>query len=553
MSERILVCVAWPYANGPLHVGHMAGCYLPADIFARYHRMKGNEVLMVSGSDQHGTPVTIKAEAEGITPHQVVDKYHQEFLDTWQRFGITFDLFTTTGTANHAQTSQDFFLKLLEKDYIYKDTVSQAFCEKCQRFLPDRYVEGTCPNCKSPNARGDQCEVCGKPLNAPELIGAHCRICGSAPVYRDSEHFFLKLTAFNEPLLNWIREQNSWRLNVTNFTTRYLEDGLRDRAITRDIEWGIPVPVKGYEQKRLYVWFEAVIGYLSATKEWAASTGDPEKWRDFWQKDCHSYYFIGKDNIAFHTIIWPAMLMGYGGLNLPFDVPANEFLSIEGKKVSTSRNWAVWMPDYLDNYAPDPLRYLLSANMPENNDMDFSWREYVRRNNDELVATYGNLAHRVLTLTYRNFDGKVPAPVNLDETDRLMAASCKEVFEEVDDSLYRCQFKQALNKAMALAHEANRYLDGKAPWKTIKTDRQAAANSLYTAIGAISALKTMLYPFLPFSSQKLYEYLGFEGKIENSKWEVCIPEPGQKLVEPKALFTKLDDEIIEKETQKLGH
>jgi len=553
MSERILVCVAWPYANGSVHVGQIAGCFLPADIFARFHRMKGNEVLMVSGSDQHGTPVTIKAEAEGITPHQVVDKYHQEFLDTWQRFGITFDLFTNTSTANHAQVAQDFFLKLLEKDYIYKDTVSQAFCEKCQRFLPDRYVEGTCPYCKSPYARGDQCEACGKPLNAPELIGARCRICGTAPVYRDSEHFFLKLTAFNEALLNWVKEQNSWRLNVTNFTTRYLEDGLRDRAITRDIEWGIPVPVKGYEQKRLYVWFEAVIGYLSATKEWAATTGDPEKWRDFWQKDCHSYYFMGKDNIAFHTIIWPAMLMGYGGLNLPFDVPANEFMTIEGKKISTSRNWAVWMPDYLDNYAPDPLRYLLSANMPETNDTDFSWREYVRRNNDELVATYGNLAHRVLTLTYRNFEGKIPVPVNLDETDRLMAASCKEVFEEVDDSLYRCQFKQALNKAMALAHEANRYLDGKAPWKAIKTDRQAAANSLYTAIGAISALKTMLYPFLPFSSQKLHEYLGFEGKIENSKWEVCIPEPGQKLVEPKALFTKLDDEIIEKETRKLGH
>jgi methionyl-tRNA synthetase len=553
MSERILVCVAWPYANGPLHVGHMAGCYLPADIFARYHRMKGNEVLMVSGSDQHGTPVTIKAEAEGITPWQVVDKYHQGFLDTWQRFGITFDLFTTTGTANHAQVAQDFFLKLLEKDYIYKDTVSQAFCEKCQRFLPDRYVEGTCPNCKSPNARGDQCEACGKPLNAPELIGAHCRICGTAPIYRDSEHFFLKLTAFNEPLLNWIKEQALWRLNVTNFTTRYLEDGLRDRAITRDIEWGIPVPVKGYEQKRLYVWFEAVIGYLSATKEWAKSTGDEEKWRDFWQKDCRSYYFIGKDNIAFHTIIWPAMLMGYGGLNLPFDVPANEFLSIEGKKVSTSRNWAVWMPDYLDKYAPDPLRYLLSANMPENNDMDFSWREYVRRNNDELVATYGNLVHRVLTLTYRNYDGKVPSPANPDETDRLLAASCEEVFKEVDNCLSRCQFKQALSRAMALAHEANRYLDGKAPWKTIKTDRQAAANTLYTAIGVISALKTMLYPFLPFSSQKLHEYLGFEGKIENSKWEVCIPKPEQKLVEPQALFTKLDDGMIETETQKLGH
>ena len=361
MSERILVCVAWPYANGSVHVGQMAGCFLPADIFARYHRIKGNEVLMVSGSDQHGTPVTIKAEVEGKTPNQIVDFYHKEFLDTWRRFGISFDLFTNTGTANHAKVAQDVFLKLLEKGYIYKDTVSQAFCEKCQRFLPDRYVEGTCPFCKSPNARGDQCEACGKPLNPQELIGGRCRLCGTAPVYRDSEHFFLKLTAFNEPLLKWIRQQSHWRLNVMNFTSRYLEEGLKDRAITRDIEWGVPVPVKGYEHKRLYVWFEAVIGYLSATKEWTKSIGDEEKWRDFWQKECRSYYFIGKDNIAFHTIIWPAMLMGYGGLNLPFDVPANEFLTIEGKKVSTSRNWAVWMPDYLDNYAPDPLRYLLSA------------------------------------------------------------------------------------------------------------------------------------------------------------------------------------------------
>jgi methionyl-tRNA synthetase len=553
MSERILVCVAWPYANGSVHVGQMAGCFLPADIFARYHRMKGNEVLMVSGSDQHGTPVTIKAEAEGKTPKQVVDFYHKEFLDTWRRFGISFDLFTNTSTANHAQVAQDVFLKLLEKGYIYKDTVSQAYCEKCQRFLPDRYVEGTCPYCKSPNARGDQCEACGKPLNAPELIDGHCRLCGTPPVYRDSEHFFLKLTAFNEPLLSWIKQQSHWRPNVMNFTTRYLEDGLKDRAITRDIEWGVPVPVKGYEHKRLYVWFEAVIGYLSATKEWTKSIGDEEKWREFWQKECRSYYFIGKDNIAFHSIIWPAMLMGYGGLNLPFDVPANEFLTIEGKKVSTSRNWAVWMPDYLNNYAPDPLRYLLSANMPETSDTDFSWREYVRRNNDELVATYGNLAHRVLTLTYRNFDGKVPSPDGLDDTDRQLNAFCDEVFKDVDNFLSRCDFKQALTKAMALAHEANRYLDGKAPWKAIKQNRQAAANSLYTTIRAISALKTMLYPFLPFSSQKLHEYLGFEGKIESSDWGICAPKPGQKLLEPQALFTKLDEEMIEEETQKLGH
>jgi methionyl-tRNA synthetase len=312
-------------------------------------------------------------------------------------------------------------------------------------------------------------------------------------------------------------------------------------------------PVNGDEHTRLYVWFEAVIGYLSATKEWTKSIGDEEKWREFWQKDCRSYYFIGKDNIAFHTIIWPAMLMGYGGLNLPFDVPANEFLTIEGKKVSTSRNWAVWMPDYLDNYAPDPLRYLLSANMPETNDTDFSWREYVRRNNDELVATYGNLAQRVLTLTYRNFDGKVPSPDGLDDADRVLNALCDEVFKEVDNFLGLCEFRQALGRAMFLAHEANKYLDGKAPWKAIKQDRQAAANSLYTVIRTISALKTLFYPFLPFSSQKLHEYLGFNGKIEDSSWEICAPEPGQKLLEPKVLFTKLDDDIVEKETLKLGH
>jgi len=552
MSEKVLICVAWPYANGSIHVGQIAGAYLPADIFARYNRLKGNEVVMVSGSDQHGTPITIKAEQEGKKPEDIAAFYHQQFLDTWDKLGISFDLFTTTSTDNHTEVAQDIFLTLLNKGYAYKNTVSQAYCPNCKRFLPDRYIEGTCPFCHSAGARGDQCEQCGKPLNSNELIEPQCRICGTTPVFKDSEHYFFRLTVFRDALLDWVKKQTHWRQNVLNFTTRYLEDGLIDRAITRDIDWGVPVPVEGYEDKRLYVWFEAVIGYLSATKEWAKSTGDSEKWRSFWQGDGKSYYFIGKDNIPFHTIIWPAMLMGYGDLNLPSDVPSNEFLTIEGKKVSTSRNWAVWLPDYLANYDPDSLRYLLSINMPETGDTDFSWREYLRRNNDELVATYGNLAHRVLTLTYRNFDGCVPAAENPDDASQQLEALSRETIFEVGELLSRCNFKQALKHAMALAHETNRYLDEKAPWKAIKVDRQYAANSLNTALNVISYLKTMLYPFLPFSSQKLHEYLGFQGSVGDSGWQLTAPEPGQKLVKPNPLFTKLDEDLIEKETLKLG-
>jgi methionyl-tRNA synthetase len=553
MSERILVCVAWPYANGFAHVGHIAGSYLPADIFARYHRAKGNEVLMVSGSDEHGTPVTIKAEQEGKTPAQVADYYHRAFLEAWRGLGISFDFYTRTETANHTQVTQDFFLNLYNKGYLYTDSVLQAYCPKCQRFLPDRYVEGTCPLCKTPGARGDQCDACGKPLDAKDLIQPHCRICGTTPEFKTSEHFFLKLTAFNDRLLEWIKKKTDWRQNVLNFTTRYLEDGLRDRAITRDIEWGIPVPIKGYEQKRIYVWFDAVIGYLSATKEWAKVTGDPEKWRSFWQGETKSYYFIGKDNIPFHTIIWPAMLMGYGGLNLPTNVPANEFLTVENQKGSKSHNWAVWIPEYLKSYAPDPLRYILSANMPETNDSDFSWREFVRRNNDELVATYGNLVHRVLTFTYKNYEGKIPVAEITDKESQQLMADANKTFQEVDGLLANCNFKMALKRTMDLAHETNRYLDEKAPWKAIKIDRQAAAASLFAAINVIAILKTMFYPYLPFSSQKLHEYLGFDGNVEAARWEVSLPKPGQTLRQPQALFTKYDDEIIEIETQKLGH
>jgi len=510
MSEKIYIGVAWPYADGPLHLGHIAGAYLPPDIFARYHRTKGDEVLMVSGSDQHGTPITIKAEQEGKKPGEIAAEYHQQFLDSWRRLGISFDLFTSTGTANHTEVSQDIFLTLYNKGHIYKSVMLQPLCPRCRRFLPDRYVEGTCPYCGSPGARGDQCDDCGKPLSPVELVQPRCRLCGTAPEFKDSEHFFLKLSAFRDRLLDWVSQQTHWRQNVLNFTVRYLEDGLKDRAITRDISWGIPVPLPGFEGKCLYVWFEAVIGYLSAAKEWARSRGDEERWRSFWQGEVKGYYFVGKDNIPFHTIIWPAMLMGYGDLNLPYDVPANEFLTIEGRRLSTSRNWAVWLPDYLSRFDPDPLRYLLSINMPETGDTNFSWREFVRRNNDELVATYGNLVHRVLSFVYRNFDGRVPEPDELDGRSLALLAKAGETLSTMDGLLYRCHFKEAIRSAMSLAQETNRYLEEKSPWKVIKRDRPAAATALYVAISVISCLRTALYPFLPFSSIRLHELLGFK-------------------------------------------
>jgi len=552
LTETIFIGVAWPYANGSLHLGHIAGAYLPADIFARYHRLKGNKVLMVSGSDQHGTPITLRAEQEKKSPKEIVARYHKEFLDCWQRLGISWDLFTTTSTPNHTQTTHDIFLKLLDEGYIYKDAMPQAYCPQCQRFLPDRYVEGTCPYCHFPQARGDQCDECGRTMNPSDLLDLRCRLCSATPRFEVSEHFFLRLSAFEDRLKSWIKEQTHWRHNVLNFTLGFLEGGLKDRAITRDIDWGVTVPQPGFENKRIYVWFEAVIGYFSASKEWAKSHGDATAWQPFWSGEAKSFYFIGKDNIPFHTLIWPAMLMGYGGLNLPYDVPANEFLTIEGKRLSTSRNWAVWLPDYLKKYDPDPLRYLLSINMPEIGDTDFSWREFLRRNNDELVATYGNLVHRVLTFAYRNFDGAVPTPGELDSQSQELLAKAQAALQDVDRLLYQCHFKEGIKAAMALAQEANRYLDDKAPWKAIKQDSQASATAIYIALSVLSALKTILYPFLPFSSEKLHKFLGFDGSIETIGWRLQSPVSGQKLPPPEPLFHKLDDSIVTEETERLG-
>ena len=554
--ERIFVAVAWPYANGPLHLGHIAGCYLSADIFARYHRFKGNEVLMVSGSDTHGTPITIRADEEGITPQEVVERYHAMFLEAWQKLGITFDLFTHTNTDNHEEVVHRVFKSLLGKGYIYTGNMLLAYCAQCDRYLPDRYVEGTCPHCGNLRARGDQCDACGRTLDPQELVDPRCSICGATPEFRESEHFFLKLSAFEKPLLEWVEKQDHWRNNVKNFTRQFLRDGLKDRAISRDLSWGVPLPVDGYESKRIYVWFEAVIGYLSAAMEWAGQTGG--SWEDFWKDPAtKSYYFIGKDNIPFHSIIWPAIILAYDeGLNLPYDVPANEFLSLENQKFSTSQNWAVWVPDYLERYDPDPLRYLLSINMPESGDANFSWSEFVRRNNEELVATYGNLVNRVLSFTYRNFDGKVPGVQSLDEVDQGLLRAARETMDSVDENLYHCRFKAAIGQAFGLAQEANRYLDTKAPWKTIKEDRDQAGASLTVAMQAINCLKTILYPFMPFSSQKVHEFLGFDGPVEEGSWDfeisVAAIKAGASLREPSPLYTKLDPEIIGDEVQKLG-
>ena len=554
MTERILVSVAWPYANGSIHIGQVAGCYLPADIFARYHRMKGNEVLMVSGADAHGTPVTLTAEQRGTSPEQVSSQYQAEFLDNWERLGISFDLFTSTHTDNHTAVVQEMFLTLLNKGYIYKDTMMQPYCETDSRFLADRYVEGTCPHCGTDGARGDQCDSCGRTLDPKDLIGMACRLCGDPPEIRETEHFFLKLSAFEERLQEWVAGKTHWKPNVRNFTRGYLDGGLHDRAITRDIGWGVPVPLEGYGSKRIYVWFEAVIGYLSASKEWAQTIGAPERWREFWQSDCRAYYFMGKDNIPFHTVIWPAMLMGSEGLNLPYDVPANEFLNLEGLKLSTSRNWAVWLPDYLDRYEPDPLRYVVASNMPETSDSDFSWKEYVRSNNDELVATYGNLVHRVLTMTVRNFDGRVPARGPLDGESEELLDKAESALGEVGRHIESCNFRLALGSAMGLAHAANRYLDRKEPWRAIRSNRDSAAGTLWVALAAINCLKTLLYPFLPFSSERLHGMLGLKAGVHDDgwRWDRESLRSDHKLQEPRPLFAKLEEALIEQESLRIG-
>ncbi len=585
MSKKILVAVAWPYANGTVHLGHIAGAYLTADIFARYHRLVGNDVLMVSGSDSHGTPVTVTADEEGKTPRQVFEESHALFLEAWQKLGISFDLFTHTDTENHWTIAQDFFTRLLQKGFLYSQTSKQIYCEDDARFLPDRYINGECPICHFPRARGDQCDSCGNVLDAVDLINPRCKLAKPGETHRlvakETEHFYLDLPKFEQRLLDYLKDKDAyWKSNVVAFVRNWLQSGLHGRAITRDLDWGIPIPLEGYAGKCIYVWFEAVIGYFSASVEWAKNRGTPNKWREWWTKsdDARTYYFVGKDNIPFHTIIWPSLLMGYDEeLPLPYDVPANEFLNLEGRKFSKSEHWAVWINDYLRSYDPDPLRFLLSVNMPEFADTEFTWKEFVRRNNDELIANWGNLANRVLTFTYKNFDGRVPTPGELTEADRALLAHSERALAAVSDALSRVRFKEAINTAIELAREANVYLQVTEPWKTFKVDRARAATALYVALRVIDNLKVMFYPFLPFSANELHRQLGYEGdllgtiKIETfhestrshqaavyvpgkhaQKWAPSQLPPGQRLGEPKALFKKLDEKVAEEERAKLG-
>lgn len=590
MPKFIHVSVAWPYANGDLHVGHLAGAYLPADIFARYHRLKGNHVLMVSGSDSHGTPISVEADKRGVTARSIFEHYHERFLLTQQKIGISYDLFTHTDTENHHRVSQDFFLALLEKGHLYKETQQLLYSNKEKRFLPDRYVEGECYVCHFADARGDQCDNCGNLLDATKLINPRSKNHPDEKLeIRETEHFFLDLGQFAFQIEDYLKaHENHWRTNVVKFSQNFVADGLNGRPITRDIDWGISVPLENWgAEKRLYVWFEAVIGYFSASVEWAKNIGQPDAWKQWWYNpEAEIYNFIGKDNIPFHTIIWQAELLGVNGLynegsdvplNLPYDVPANEFMNIEGKQFSKSRNWAIWAPDILERYQPDALRYYVAATFPETKDSDFSWDNFLARTNGELVAAWGNLANRMLSFAYKRFDGKVPAYDALTPEDTAMLERSETAFEEIGALYEAVKLRDALQAAFALVREANGYLDRREPWKRIKEDPADAARSVYTILRVIDNLKVLLSPFLPFSAQQLHDHLGYEGRlfgvldIKNyqeetrahkalvyngegaiGEWKKSELAPGQPLREPKPLFVKLEPDIVDAERAFLG-
>jgi methionyl-tRNA synthetase len=566
----------------------VAGFAVPADVFARYHRLKGNEVLMVSGTDEHGTPVMVSADRTGVSPRELADRNNELIRVDLRNLGISYDCFTRTTTRNHARVTQDIFRTLYDKGYLVEQTTLGAFSPD-GRTLPDRYIEGTCPICGFPEARGDQCDNCGNQLDPIDLIDPRSIIDGSTPEFRETQHLFLDLPAFAEQLEQWLSAQEGWRPNVKNFSLGLVHE-LKPRAMTRDIDWGVPVPVDGYPEdtKRIYVWFDAVIGYLSASVEWAHNRGTPDAWRDWWQNPAAGhYYFMGKDNIVFHSVIWPAMLLGYGSggelgagkgdLHLPTNVVASEYLTMEGKKASTSRNLAIWVADFLSRYDPDPLRYYLTAGGPETQDTDFTWDEFVRRNNDELLANWGNLVNRTLVNAHRNF-GAVPEPSELMEADTRVLDGIAAAFTEVGSHIEGARFRSAIAEAMRASTLANQYIAEHAPWALIKTDRARAGTVLYVALRCVDSLKTLLAPFLPFTSQAVHELLGYEGWLAGSlefrtvheddgsphevltgdyaswigSWKPSELPAGQVLREPRPLFRKLPPETAAEELALLG-
>jgi methionyl-tRNA synthetase len=579
--DRVLVAVAWPYASGPRHIGHVAGFGVPSDVFARYHRLKGSDVLMVSGTDEHGTPVMVAADKEGVSPRALADRFNRVIREDLLRLGLSYDIFTRTTTRNHYRVVQDVFRTLYDRGYIVEKTMRGAFSASTGHTLPDRYIEGTCPHCGYPEARGDQCDNCGRQLDPVDLIDPRSRTDGQPPVFKDTAHLFLDLPAFADQLAAWIERQRHWRPNVRNFSLNLVDD-LKPRPITRDLDWGVPIPVPGYaerEDKRIYVWFDAVTGYLSASIEWALNHGEPDAWRAWWQDpDARHYYFMGKDNIVFHTVIWPSMLIGYreggecgagkGRLQLPYNVVSSEYLTMEGRKFSSSRGVVIYVRDFLSRYDPDPLRYFLTAAGPETQDTDFTWADFVRRNNDELIGKWGNLVNRTLTSARRHF-GSIPEPGPLSVRDRHVLEAVEGDFARIGGLIEGAAFRSAVREVMARVDTLNQYLHAEAPWEAVKADPERARTVLYVTLRAIDNVKILLAPFLPFTCQTLHELLGYDGFLagplmfreegegedkheiltgnyesSSGSWEPSELPPGQRLQPPRPLFKKLDAENV---------
>ncbi|MBP2046900.1 methionine--tRNA ligase [Methanobacterium aggregans] len=544
MSKVFITC-ALPYANGPCHLGHLRSTYIPADIYARYNRMKGRDVLMVCATDEHGTPIAVRAEQEGVPPKEIAGRYHDMIKHDLESCNISLDSFTRTTDPTHYEISQNFFLKLYEKGYIYEQVIKQPYCEKCNRFLPDRYVEGTCPHCGAEGARGDHCEACGRHLEPIQLVEPACLICNSKPEIRESKQYFFKLSHFQEDLQEWMENNHELPPNVKNYALQWLKEGLKDWILTRDMEWGIPVPLDDAEGKIIYVWGEAFLGYISSASQWSKRENKP--WEDYWND--RAIHFIGKDIIYHHSIFWPALLMAYG-CKLPSTIIAGEYLSLEGRKMSTSKNWVIWAEDFLKTFDADLLRYYLIANAPLTRDTDFSWDDFQRRVNDELADVLGNFLHRTFTFTHKFFDGKIPEPSKFDENDEEFEKRIKELPATVSDHIEKFKFREGLIEIIRLAKFANKYFNDKEPWKAVKTSKDEAANCLYLCNQLTKTLAVLLVPYIPEKTGEIFKVLGIDGEITWKDATVSLPA-GMEIGKAKPIFKKIDDEIIEKEKNKL--
>uniref|UniRef100_A0A7C6ED26 Methionine--tRNA ligase n=1 Tax=candidate division WOR-3 bacterium TaxID=2052148 RepID=A0A7C6ED26_UNCW3 len=547
---KILVTSALPYANGDIHLGHLAGCYLPADIYVRYQRLKKQDIVFICGTDEHGVPITIAAELQKKSPKEIVDKYYQSIKESFFKFGIEFDNFSRTSLPLHHKTAQGFFLRIYEKGYIYPKTIKQFFCPNCRMFLADRYVEGICPHCHKTGARGDQCESCGRWLEPFLLIEPKCKTCGSVPEDRETTHWFFALSRFQDKLETWIREKTHWKDNVKKFCEGWFAQGLEDRAITRDLTWGVPVPLREAEGKVMYVWFDAPIGYISSTKEWADRVGKPELWKEYWlDPKTKLIHFIGKDNIVFHAIVWPAMLMAHGDYLLPAEIPANEFLNLEGRKLSTSENWAVWLPEYLKEFEPDSLRYALACNLPENRDIDFTWYDFWSRHNNELADILGNFVNRVALFIKNNFSGKIPKTTDYRNEDNEVLTTIENTTAILGEMIDKFQIKDAVRAVMNLPALGNRYFDYQAPWRTLKDNPKHCALTINTCAKLISSLEILLSPFIPFTANKIRAMLG----LGKRTWdEAKNPELPDRIEKIEVLFPKIEKNRIDAQVAKLG-